>query len=291
MSKNKEKPSIQRAKKRIKKLKIKNGKVVAFERDKDPDTDEWENSGGFYLYKVRSSKLVESSKRFIIPFPWDETYSEDDNIDKARDLAKRYTKVFNTSDLEARSGLKKDLYYLADMGLTFSESWKSAKGDLVEEGKEIGIGALKKSEVSFGDYATAKLIEKGIYKKEDVERQFQNNLAEILQMIAGEAYSQVEKAWTDQKYLKAVKELKDKKETFKKLLTELIEDWCAIYGPAIVTVRTKLKKGAIIKEEVPEELDKEIRLNRIAARGMSLIMKLGCVVNFQINRTKIIRLN
>ena len=95
--------------------------------------------------------------------------------------------------------------------------------------------------------------------------------------MGGEVYSQAEKAWTDEKYLETLKELKDKKKVSKKLLTELIGDWCAIYGPAIVTVKTKLKKGEIRKEEVPAELDKEIRLNRIAARVMSLIMKLGSV--------------
>jgi len=52
MSKKEEKNLLNRVKERIKKLGIKDGKVVVFERNYDEEEKRWEDSGEFYLYKV-----------------------------------------------------------------------------------------------------------------------------------------------------------------------------------------------------------------------------------------------
>lgn len=73
--------------------------------------------------------------------------------------------------------MKKDLYYIADMGLIFSDSWDGAKEDLVEGSKDVGIGLMKRFTASFDDYGTADLIDKGVYGKKDIEKQYENTLA------------------------------------------------------------------------------------------------------------------
>ena len=271
-----------------KEQEVTNGKLVNFERDyeiKDDELVEY-NAGYFYLYEVKNIKIKIDSQQELVPFVWDESRTVKENKKQAQNLARKYTKTFNASDEDARNMLQNDLYYLADWGMTFTDALNETKGELAQEGTEIAVGFLKEVVVTTDEVGTNSLINKGVYSETEVKKKQSNNLAEVAKLITGIAYNEAGKEWTSETYsqlAKKTKGMKGKANITKDMIRDFIADWCGVYRPAILAVRRRLEErveqGEISENEKDRiflrELNKEIQLNRIAARVMGMIMKLG----------------
>jgi hypothetical protein len=286
-----EREIIKELKAQRKEQRIVNGKLVHFERDYEIKDEELvkHNSGNFYLYEVKNSKVKMDSKQLLVPFVWNESKDADRNKKDANKLAEKYTRSFNASDREARNMLQNDLYYLADWGMTFTDALSETKGKLGQEGVEIAFGVFKDVVITTNEVGTNSLVDKGVYPETDVKKKQSNNIAETAKLITGIAYNEAGKEWSSQAYSELANKIKGmagKANIAAGVIRDFIADWCAVYGPAILAVRTRLEqrvqKGEITEQHKDRiflrELNKEIQLNKIAARVMGMTMKLGTVL-------------
>jgi hypothetical protein len=280
---NREEKLIENINKRINDLKIKSGKVVGFGRDYDEDLEEFMNSGHFYLYDVENGQPIVSSEIELVPYNWNDGDSERENLRKANKEADDYTQAFNANDQEARDMLENDLYYLSDWGMTFADSWDSAVevlGESVSEvalgiSKEIGKDGAKDVVVGIDDTGTSNLVDKGVYAKEEIEKKQANNIAEAMKLMAGIVYNEAGEEWKSGTYSELIEKVKFGENISKDLIKKIAGNFAAVYGPAILEVRKQLRSGMITERDFLRTLNREIQLNRIAARTMGMIMCLG----------------
>ncbi|AZO95792.1 LysM domain-containing protein [Halocella sp. SP3-1] len=284
----------------IKDKKLSEGKVIFFERDHRIEDGEIieENRGYFYMYQIEKGKALMSSKTEIIDFVWNDNIEPQANIKDANKIADNYTVVFNMGDEESRGMLKNDLYYIADWGSTFVGAWKNIKGpkgdtigevlqDMFNEGnKDFFLSSFRGLTSSASNAVRLSNMDKVAYTKEEIEEMQFDTATEIIKLMIGYSYDKMNKNWSPDKFKKELGELSENRNIPLKKLTEFVQNWLAVYGPALVTAKLRMEKlkdlGRLPAGQENayffHEFNKEIVLNRVAAKAMSMVMALGTIL-------------
>ncbi|QTL98657.1 LysM peptidoglycan-binding domain-containing protein [Iocasia frigidifontis] len=284
----------------IKDKKLSEGKVIFFERDHRIEDGEIieENRGYFYMYQIENGKALMSSKTEIIDFVWNDNIEPQANIKDANKIADNYTAAFNMGDEESRGMLKNDLYYIADWGSTFAGAWKNIKGpkgDTIgevlqdmfnEENKDFFLSSFRGLTGSMSNAVKLADMDKVAYTKEEIEEMQFDTATEIIKLMIGYSYDKMNKNWSPDKFKKELGELSESRNIPLKKLTEFVQNWLAVYGPALVTAKLRMEKlkdlGRLSAGQETAyffyEFNKEIMLNRVAAKTMSMVMALGTIL-------------